>query len=183
MMNTKEAYRWEVDYMFGYLKNGLKSDPNLYTKAYDVVCAYKAGLESQDGTYSPVAFRGFCHGLWAGGVIDAVDVDEVDRLIAEQAASMARAGELQTAILVERIVNRIDVAWVRTHATDHEMTALCSPALHTDADGVVEGVGQVTCPDCVEIVKRCQAIPAADLTPEYENELLARKFARARGKA
>lgn len=81
-------------------------------------------------------------------------------------------------ILVERFINRAGLAWVRTHATDTEMNALCSRALHPSVERVEEGVGQVTCPDCVEIVKRCHELIPSDLAPEYESLLLARKLDR-----
>lgn len=81
-------------------------------------------------------------------------------------------------ILVERFVNRAGIAWVRTHATDNELFALCSRELHPEIKDVEEGSGQVTCPDCVEIVRRCHEVDQSDLAPEYDNELLAKKWDR-----
>lgn len=81
-------------------------------------------------------------------------------------------------ILVERFIKRAGQAWVRTHATDTEMNALCSRALHPGIERVEEGVGQVTCPDCVDIVRRCHELAPSDLAPEYENQFLARKLDR-----
>lgn len=80
------------------------------------------------------------------------------------------------AILSERFVNAGGIAWVRTHATNSELSALCSNALYPGVVGIEEGLGQVTCPDCIDIVRRCQAIAPSDLAPEYENEFFAKRF-------
>lgn len=80
--------------------------------------------------------------------------------------------------LMERIVNRNGVAWIRTHATNCELNALCSSTIHADTEEIELSTGEITCPDCIEIVKRCQSIRAFELAPEYENEFLARKLDR-----
>ncbi|MFI8981162.1 hypothetical protein [Ectopseudomonas khazarica] len=79
-------------------------------------------------------------------------------------------------ILKERIVNRTGLAWVRTHATDTELNALCSNAIDVDSDDVEQSTGQITCPDCIEIIKKCHSISPTELMPEYESEFLARKW-------
>ncbi|MCY1452300.1 hypothetical protein D9M71_692100 [compost metagenome] len=78
--------------------------------------------------------------------------------------------------LKERFVNRNGVAWIRTHATDCELNALCSNAITADTEEIELSTGQITCPDCIEIVKRCHSISAIELAPEYENEFLSRKL-------
>jgi hypothetical protein len=75
-----------------------------------------------------------------------------------------------TQIIIERVrIN--DRSWVRTHATDTETFALCTTALHPEIENVELGEGKVTCPDCIEVIKKCKSIPDSDLQPEYENEL------------
>jgi hypothetical protein len=75
-----------------------------------------------------------------------------------------------TEIIIERVRIK-DRNWVRTHATDTEAFALCSKALHPEIENVELGEGKVTCPDCIEIIKKCKSIPDSDQQPEYENEL------------
>ena len=75
-----------------------------------------------------------------------------------------------TEILIERVSTK-GRNWVRTHATDTEGFALCSQALHEEIEKIEIGEGKVTCPDCIEIVKKCKGIPGSDLQPEYDNEL------------
>ena len=75
-----------------------------------------------------------------------------------------------TEILIER-VSITDRNWVRTHATDTEAFALCSKALHPEIEKIELSEGKVTCPDCIEIIKKCKAIPDSDQQPEYDNEL------------
>jgi hypothetical protein len=79
-------------------------------------------------------------------------------------------------ILKERFVNINGLAWIRTHATDTELNALCSNVINTDTDEVEQSTGQITCPDCIEIIKKCHSISTTELAPEYESEFLARKF-------
>lgn len=75
-----------------------------------------------------------------------------------------------TEILIERVRIK-DRNWVRIHATDTEAFALCSKALYPETENVELGEGKVTCPDCIEIIKKCKSIPDSDQQPEYENEL------------
>ncbi|WP_444943063.1 hypothetical protein ACJJIK_13625 [Microbulbifer sp. ZKSA006] len=75
-----------------------------------------------------------------------------------------------TEILLERVSIK-GRNWVRTHATDTEGFALCSKAIHEEIEAVELGEGKVTCPDCIEIIKKCKGIPDADQQPEYDNEL------------
>jgi len=83
-------------------------------------------------------------------------------------------------VLFERFRNQYGAAWVRTHGTDPEAFALCSHAIHPEVEGVSLGVGQITCPDCVEIIRRCKEIHDDDLTPEYRNEMLSRRVQNPR---
>jgi hypothetical protein len=87
------------------------------------------------------------------------------------AAGMAR-------VLFERVTNNQGTSWRRSHGTDRELFALCSHALHPDAEGVSEGTGEITCPDCIDIIRRCKAIPDSELAPEYENALFHRRLDR-----
>ena len=75
-----------------------------------------------------------------------------------------------TEILIERVSIK-GRNWVRTHATDTELFALCTNALHTEVEKVEFGEGKITCPDCIAIIKKCKEIPDSDQQPEYENEL------------
>jgi hypothetical protein len=75
-----------------------------------------------------------------------------------------------TEIIIERVRIK-DRSWVRTHATDTEKFSLCSTALYPGVENVELGEGKVTCPDCIEIIKKCKSIPDSDQQPEYENEL------------
>ena len=75
-----------------------------------------------------------------------------------------------TEILLERVSIK-GRNWVRTHATDTEGFALCSKAIHEEIEEVELGEGKVTCPDCIEIIKKCKVIPDTDQQPEYESEL------------
>lgn len=79
-------------------------------------------------------------------------------------------------ILKEQFRNRHDNAWVRTHGVDLEGSALCSYEINPDAENVEVGIGQITCPDCIEVIKICHKIDLTELMPEYENELLAKRF-------
>ena len=79
-------------------------------------------------------------------------------------------------ILLERFTNLHGTAWVRSHGIGSECFALCSSEIHPDADGINEGVGQITCPDCIAVVQACREIPDADLAPEYNNELFNRRL-------
>ncbi len=75
-----------------------------------------------------------------------------------------------TEILLERVSIK-GRNWVRTHATDTEGVALCSNSIHEEDESVELGEGKVTCPDCIEVIKKCKGIPDSDLQPEYNNEL------------
>lgn len=75
-----------------------------------------------------------------------------------------------TEILIEKLCIK-GRNWIRTHATDTEGFALCSKALYEEIETVELNEGKVTCPDCIEIIKKCKGIPDSDQQPEYENEL------------
>ena len=77
--------------------------------------------------------------------------------------------------LKEIFTNRNDVTWIRTHATDTELSALCRP-LNVESDGVTVSSGDITCPDCIGIIKRCQSIKEENLKPEYENQLFWKRL-------
>lgn len=79
-------------------------------------------------------------------------------------------------VLKERFLNKNGVAWVRTHATDTEQNALCTYSLNSETEGVELGVGQITCPDCIALIKKCHLVSESEMAPEYENEFLSRKF-------
>lgn len=76
-----------------------------------------------------------------------------------------------TDILLERVSIK-ERNWVRTHATDTEGSAICSNAIHEEMEAVELGESKVTCPDCIETIKKCKGISDTDLQPEYDNELL-----------
>ena len=57
--------------------------------------------------------------------------------------------------LRQRVTNKKGVTWVRIHATDTEFSALCSD-INDETEGVTVSEGEITCPDCIEIVKRCK---------------------------
>ena len=79
-------------------------------------------------------------------------------------------------ILKEQVRNRNDIAWLRTHGVDPEGSALCSHAINPDSDNVEESIGQITCPDCIEVIKICHKVSVNDLAPEYENTLHSKRF-------
>jgi hypothetical protein len=79
-------------------------------------------------------------------------------------------------ILKEQFRNRHGKAWVRTHGVAHEGSALCSCEINPDAENVDVSIGQITCPDCIEVIKICHKIDTTELMPEYENELLSKSF-------
>lgn len=79
-------------------------------------------------------------------------------------------------ILKEQVRNRHDKAWVRTHGVDPEGSALCSGEINLDVENVEVGIGQITCPDCIEVIKICHKIDPGELMPEYENELFSKRF-------
>jgi len=72
--------------------------------------------------------------------------------------------------LRQRVTNKKGVTWVRIHATDTEFSALCSD-INDETEGVTVSEGEITCPDCIEIVKRCKSIKEEHLKPEYNNQL------------
>ena len=80
--------------------------------------------------------------------------------------------------MTEIIIERVSIKgrnWVRTHATDTECSALCTKFLEDEIEPVELGEGKITCPDCIEIIKKCKAIPDTDQQPEYENEFFLRR--------
>lgn len=81
-------------------------------------------------------------------------------------------------ILFERVINLHGIAWVRAHGYGIEGFALCGTAVHPGIENVTEGEGQITCPDCIEVIEACKAIAASDLAPEYNNELFYKRFER-----
>jgi hypothetical protein len=83
-----------------------------------------------------------------------------------------------TRVLFQKVVNPQGITWIRSHGIDHEYFALCSTAFYPRVDDITEGEGQITCPDCVDVVQRCKAISDTDLAPEYQNELFHRRFSR-----
>jgi hypothetical protein len=83
-------------------------------------------------------------------------------------------------ILLERFTNIYGKSWVRSHGSGVEGAAFCSGEIHSDADNVTDGLGQITCPDCIAFIEACKAISNDDLAPEYENELFNRRFERDR---
>jgi hypothetical protein len=83
-------------------------------------------------------------------------------------------------ILIERFTNLHGTSWVRAHGIGFECFALCSSAIHPDVDGVEEGIGHITCQDCIAVIQACKDIPDTDLAPEYDNELFHRRFGKHR---
>jgi hypothetical protein len=79
-------------------------------------------------------------------------------------------------ILKEQFRNTNGLAWVRTHGIDPEGSALCSYEINPDLESVEAGIGQITCADCIEVIKVCHKIDISDLTPEYQNELHSKRF-------
>jgi hypothetical protein len=83
-------------------------------------------------------------------------------------------------ILLERFTNIHGESWVRSHGSGVEGGAFCSSEIHPGMENVTEGLGQITCPDCVAVIEACKAISNDDLTPEYDNELFHKRFGRDR---
>ena len=81
-----------------------------------------------------------------------------------------------TEILKERLTDAKGISWIKTHATDTEYNALCRSDLNENKDNVSISEGDVTCPDCIDIIKKCHSIKAHELMPEYENEFQVRKW-------
>lgn len=79
-------------------------------------------------------------------------------------------------ILREHFRNRHDKAWVRTHGVNPEGSALCSDEINTDVENVEVSIGQITCPDCIEVIKICHKISPGELMPEYGNELFYKRI-------
>jgi hypothetical protein len=76
-------------------------------------------------------------------------------------------------ILKEKVENISGVKWLRTHAVDSEGNTLCfNPEYEPELE---EGIGQITCVDCVEIIKICKTIEPNDLTPEHGNEMFHKR--------
>lgn len=74
--------------------------------------------------------------------------------------------------MTETLVERLSKGrnWIRTHGIDTEGYALCSKCINPEAQNVDVGVGNFTCPDCIEIIRKYKLIPDANIKPEYENE-------------
>lgn len=81
---------------------------------------------------------------------------------------------------LERFVNHQGTSWVRAHGMGVEGFAFCSMELQPDADGIAEGKGQITCPDCIAVIKACKSVADSDLAPEYDNDLFHRRFGKDR---
>ena len=76
-------------------------------------------------------------------------------------------------ILKEKVTNPHGVKWLRTHAVDTEGNALCfTPEYSPEME---EGIGQISCVDCVSLIEHCQKISKNDLTPEYQNEMFNKR--------
>ena len=76
-------------------------------------------------------------------------------------------------ILKEKVENCNGVKWMRTHAIDFEGNALCfNPEYQPELE---KSIVQITCVDCVEIIKICKSIEPTDLMPEYENEMFHKR--------
>jgi hypothetical protein len=81
-------------------------------------------------------------------------------------------------VLFEKVVNPHGVTWIRSYGIDGEHFALCSQALYPGVENITEGEGQITCPDCVNVIQLCKEIDSDDLAPEYNNELFHRRLTR-----
>ena len=77
-------------------------------------------------------------------------------------------------ILKETVENSSGTKWVRTHALGTEDDALCFYSTEHEPE-MKEGIGEITCIDCIEIIKICKAINSDDLMPEYENEMFMKR--------
>lgn len=49
--------------------------------------------------------------------------------------------------------------------------AFCGNAIHPDVGGISESQSQITCPDCIQVIKACIGINDEDLALEYDSEL------------
>jgi hypothetical protein len=78
-------------------------------------------------------------------------------------------------ILIEKLRTNSGKAWIRTHATTPEMFAICTSTIYSDLEDIELGSGHITCPDCVETIRKCMTIVESDLAPEYKNEFLNRQ--------
>lgn len=83
-------------------------------------------------------------------------------------------------ILLERFTNIYGKSWVRSHGPGVEGAAFCRGEIFPGADNVTEGIGQITCPDCIAVIEACKEICSDDLAPEYNNELFHKRFERDR---
>ena len=81
-------------------------------------------------------------------------------------------------VLFEKVTNPAGVTWIRSHAINSEHFAICTHALYPGVENISEGAGEITCPDCVDVIQRCKAISDDDLAPEYKNELFHRRLDR-----
>jgi hypothetical protein len=140
----------------------------------NVVCCFcaKAIIGEAQVEISAVLEEGARQSLWAHQACLASRLhSEVPTLAASDECAPGQT-------LTEKVVNVHGVSWLRTHGTTHELLALCSSTLHPDADGVSLSHGQITCPDCVEIIRRSKAIAESNLAPEYGNELFLRRVSK-----
>lgn len=78
-------------------------------------------------------------------------------------------------ILIEKVTNRNGVSWIRTHAAEVEFLALCNHNIHSESENVRIGEGAITCPDCIEVIRKVHCIQESDLQPEYNNELFSKR--------
>ena len=74
----------EVYWLLGYLKSGASREPEKYAKAYEAVTDFKSDVETKGADYDVRVFRGFVKGLFAGGIIEIEDLDDIDKMIAER---------------------------------------------------------------------------------------------------
>ncbi|CAD0266047.1 conserved hypothetical protein [Pseudomonas veronii] len=76
----------EVIYLRSYLEECAQLDPARYAGPFEAVLTYVDALDGAIPCYQPQAFRGFAHGLWAAGVIDLAQLDQVDQYQLEDPA-------------------------------------------------------------------------------------------------
>lgn len=76
-------------------------------------------------------------------------------------------------ILKEKVTNINGVKWLRTHAVHTEGNALCFNQEYVPE--MEEGIGEISCVDCVSLIENFQEIPKSDLMPEYKNELFNKR--------
>jgi hypothetical protein len=79
-----------------------------------------------------------------------------------------------TRILKQIVENRNGIKWVRTHAIGVEDEALCFSNTEYELE-MEEGIGHITCVDCIAVIKLCKDINSDDLMPEYDNEMFMKR--------